>query len=700
MSATDPLQTYLEEARELLAELEESLLELEADPQAGQIIARAFRALHTIKGSGGMFGFTEIVRFTHDLETAFDRVRSGELPLTPPLLSLTLQAKDHLQALLRADPGGGELAADSDRLLAELAGILQAEAPSASSVAPPAASSAASSAASAVTGSAPVASASPETAAYVAASWEILWIRYRPEPNTFLTGCDPLALMQELAELGQHAFVYHDGGASLSEDYDPEQPYGYWDVVLNTDRGQDAVRDVFVFVDDGHCVRMEKVGDHRTREGDLELLAGIARDNAANPGHIPQAMRSFLQEKLAMRQPAKAAAVAAPPQSTSIRVDSDRLDRLVNMVGEMVIIQSRLSQAVNQTLDRAFLAQIAEDLERLTDEMRDNALGLRMLPIGTVYGNLRRLVRDVGISLGKDVDFQAEGGDTELDKTVIDRLKDPLIHILRNSMDHGIESREERELAGKPPQGTVRLWAGHAGGEVVIRVSDDGRGLDPEKIKRKAQAKGLLAPDAEPDRREILHLIFEPGFSTADKVSDLSGRGVGMDVVKRSIDALRGTVEVESELGHGVTLTLRLPLTLAIIDGFCVGIGTGTYIVPLTALRGFQERSVDASTKTVDVVERMGKMLPCVSLRRLFNIKEPMPEYERVVVAEVDGSEIGLAVDRVVGRQQAVIKSLDEMYKHVTFVSGTTINGDGSISLILDIPRLLDLAVSRAEAVQ
>ncbi|GAB7081614.1 chemotaxis protein CheA [Megalodesulfovibrio paquesii] len=680
MPATDPIQTYLDEARELLAELEEALLELETDPTASQTIARVFRALHTIKGSGGMFGFTEIVRFTHDLETAFDQVRAGEQPLTPALLNLTLKAKDHLQALLRADPSGAGLVMASDALLAELSAIVQ----------PTGAASS------------PDAAASGSNGNGAPPSWEAFWIRFRPDPGAFLTGCDPLGLLEELSCLGRHAFAYHPGEDAFFEEHDPEQPHGFWDVILNTDKGIDAIRDVFVFVDDGQAVLVEKVGDGKTREGDLETLATIARDTAGPVTAIPKALRAFLQEKLAMRQPEKAKAAQTPAQSpsASIRVDSDRLDRLVNMVGEMVIIQSRLSQAVNQTLDRAFLAQIAEDLERLTDEMRDNALGLRMLPIGTVYGNLRRLVRDVSTTLGKDVEFFAEGGDTELDKTVIDRLKDPLIHILRNSLDHGIEPQEQREAAGKPARGTVRLWAGHAGGEVVIRVSDDGKGLDPEKIKRKAQSKGLLAPDAEPDRREILNMIFEPGFSTADKVSDLSGRGVGMDVVKRSIDALRGTVEIESEVGQGLTLTIRLPLTLAIIDGFCVGIGKGTYIVPLTALRGFQERSVQESAKVVDIVERMGKMLPCISLRQLFKITDPQPDFERVVVAEVDGTEIGLAVDRVVGRQQAVIKSLDEMYKHVAFISGTTINGDGTISLILDIPRLLDLAVNRAETPQ
>jgi two-component system chemotaxis sensor kinase CheA len=685
MHDNDPAQAFLEEARELLANLEEALLELEADPSSGPNMSRAFRNLHTIKGSGSMFGFTEIARFTHDLETAFDKARSGELPLSPELLSLGLAAKDHIQALLETDPDGGGLGAASDAILAKLSRVMgKATIPGEA----PAAREAESGGRVAPGG---------ESGGEPRGEVETYWVRYRPGPDSYVTGCDPLGLVEELTGLGQYALAYHPGPDEPFEAYDPERPHGFWDVVLATDAGEEALRGVFVFVDDGVAVRVEKIAGGIPRGDDLERMAGIAREKGRDPDALPGLLRGFLAEKLAMRKSGKPReAVSHTPGTSSIRVDSGRLDRLVNMVGEMVIIQSRLSQAVNQALDRATLAQLAEDLERLTDEMRDNALGLRMLPIGTVYGNLRRLVRDVSAALKKDVEFVAEGGDTEMDKTVIDRLKDPLVHILRNSLDHGVEPPPEREAANKPPRGVVRLWAGHVGGEVVIRVSDDGRGLDPEKIKRKARARGLLAPDADPDRRELYNLIFEPGFSTAEAVSDLSGRGVGMDVVKRALEALRGSIDLDSEPGKGTVLTIRLPLTLAIIDGFNVVIGQGSYIVPLTALRGFQERTAGENRKTVDVIERMGRMLPCVNLRQLFGIREDRPSFERVVVAEVDGVEVGLAVDRVVGRQQAVIKSLDEMYKNVNFVTGTTINGDGSISLILDVPRLVDFAAARA----
>jgi len=312
-----------------------------------------------------------------------------------------------------------------------------------------------------------------------------------------------------------------------------------------------------------------------------------------------------------------------------------------------------------------------------------------MLPIGTVFSQSTRLVRDLSGSLGKEVEFEAQGGDSELDKTVIDRLKDPLIHLLRNSLDHGIESPDVREQAGKPRRGRILLAASHSGGNVIITISDDGHGIDTTKVRQKAIERGIIAPDAEMSEKDLFALIFAPGFSTAAALSDISGRGVGMDVVKRNIEALRGAVEVDSTAGQGTTVSIRLPLTLAIIDGFCVQVGSESLIVPLVNLRGFQERFATGEPRVVENIERMGDLIPLVSLRRLFAAPGPQPAYERVVVTEVEDEIVGFSVDKVVGRQQAVIKSLDDCYRNLKWISGTTINGDGSISLILDIPQLI-----------
>ncbi|MFP5257806.1 MAG: chemotaxis protein CheA, partial [Acidobacteriota bacterium] len=374
-----------------------------------------------------------------------------------------------------------------------------------------------------------------------------------------------------------------------------------------------------------------------------------------------------------------------------------RLDSLVSMVGELVILQSRLRQAA-RARDVDAVVEVDEDLERLTDTLRDVALGLRMLPIGSVFSQFTRLTRDLAATLGKEVEFVAHGGETELDKTVIDRIKDPLVHLLRNSLDHGLETPADRLAAGKAACGRITLSAMHSGGNVVLVIADDGRGIDLTAVRRKAVERGLIPPEAEPTEKELFDCIFKPGFSTAATVSDVSGRGVGMDVVKRNIEALRGTVDLASDLGRGTTATIRLPLTLAIIDGFNVMVGGDSFIVPLANLRGFQERFTDGETRTVETLERMGELVPVVSLRRLFAVPGEQPGYERVVITETDGETVGFSVDRVIGRQQAVIKSLDDCYRHLKWISGTTINGDGSISLILDVPQLVRFVRQREES--
>ncbi len=686
MAAIDPgARAYLEEAQELLAELEACLLELETNPDDADKLNRAFRAMHTIKGSGAMFGFEEIARFTHDIETVYDRVRNHKLPLTPELSALTLRAKDHIQALLNsgAPVATPELVAISDALLAEFAAISKAsdsaEAPAQASAPPP-----------------------PVNGKTVSANARTYWVRYRPTSKTMFTGTRPLALLDELTQLGDSRILFHDEDVPPVEDLDPEHVYGWWDVLVATDRGEDAIRDVFIFLDDEREVSVLALSDGIIRASDVEEILERFRTEAARPmTEVGESIRANLTLKLAGRRKPEASAagretIARSAGGGSIRVDSSRLDKLVNLVGELVIIQSRLSQAVGGQSEQSALVQISEDMERLTDEMRENALGLRMLPIGTTFGAFRRLVHDLCGSLGKEVELVTDGADTELDKTVIDQLKDPLVHILRNCLDHGIESPEDREAQGKPRTGTIQLAASHSSGNVVISIADDGKGIDPVVIRAKAVEKGLVSPDADLTEREVLNLIFEPGFSTAKTVSDVSGRGVGMDVVRRHIDALRGSVEIESHKGKGTTLVIRLPLTLAIIDGFNVLIGHESFIVPLTSLRGFQERFVTPPVKKLDVIERMGSRIPCVSLRQLFNVPGEQPEYERVVITEVEDAVVGLTVDQVVGRQQAVIKSMAQEFKSLKWISGTTINGDGSISLILDVPQLVRFASSLA----
>ncbi len=671
-------QTYREEARDLLAELEATLLELEIDPLNAESVSKAFRALHTIKGSGAMFGFEEVARFTHDIETVFDRVRDGRLALDRSLLRQTLAAKDHLQELLQGPPAGTEASvAKSDAILLEFKGFLP-EAPR---------------------------GGAEEEAANIPKSvdttkTETFWIRFRPAKDIFFSGAKPLGLLEELSELGSMRVLFHNEDVPCLEDHEPESLYGWWDMVFNAGCGRNALEDVFMFVDGDGGLMIRRIGDAPVRASDLESLIHIVGEHPdenldALEQKLAQHLREGIKRRLDGASKAAPAAGDKPREGGSIRVDAARLDKLVNLVGEMVIIQSRLSQR-SATLRDGPLSQLAEDMERLTDELRDNALGLRMLPVGMLFGVFRRLVHDLSASLGHEVEFETEGGETEMDKTVIDRLKDPLVHILRNSMDHGVEAPEVREAAGKPRAGKLLLKAGHAGGEVVIVVKDDGAGINVERVRTKALERGLVSPGDELSDKDALNLIFEPGFSTAVKVSSVSGRGVGMDVVKKSILELRGSVEIESDSGQGTTLTIRLPLTLAIIDGLNVLVGGESYILPLVNVEACQDRFISGEVKECGIIERMGRMIPCVSLRRLLGTPGRQPAYERILIATVDGESVGLAVDTVVGRQQAVIKSLSGQFKNQRFISGTTVNGDGGISLILDAPQLIRYAAEHS----
>lgn len=681
------VKAFLDEAKELLDDIEETLLELESTPEDQALVARAFRAMHTIKGSGAMFGYEEIARFTHDLETTYDRVREGCLSISKELLSLTFEAKDHIGLLLAAPPeGDAGTRAASDEILSRFRAFVASE--------------------SAVAGETPTCSLPIDACAdeSEADSPSTFWIRFKPGVGIYRTGTNPFALFDELEALGTCAVVFHGESIPYLEDYVPDDHYGYWDILIITDKGDASLHDVFIFQEpEEYHVALVHPGS--VRASDLEDMAALLRTHAEEE---PDAIQRMLENEILGRlnkrvetcqEVVETPAAAHAPSKSSIRVDSERLDALVDMVGEMVIIQSRLAQAVQGHQVPSIFHQISEELERLTDEMRDNALGLRMLPVGTMFNSLRRLVRDLSGSLGKDVNFITEGAETELDKTVIDQLKDPLVHILRNSMDHGIESPEARMADGKPAQGVVRLSARHSSGNVVITIEDDGKGLDPEKIREKAVSRGLIAADAELGHKETLELIFEPGFSTAEKVTDVSGRGVGMDVVRRSIEGLRGIIEISSTSGQGTRLNISLPLTLAIIDGFNVLIEDESYIVPLNTLRGFQERLVNGEVRTLETMVHMEHMIPCVSLRKLLDVPGVQPEYERVVIIEVDGRVVGLSVDQVVGRQQAVIKSLGDMSSNVQWISGTTVNGDGTISVILDIPQLVRFASDQKKVV-
>ncbi len=639
-------QAFQEEARELLAELESALLELDQNRGDLDIVGRAFRALHTIKGTGAMFGFDDIASFTHHLENAFDQLRNGQLQVTAGLIRLALAAGDQIKAMLEEAAGNG--AADRGRsieLLAEVQQLTGGAAPGMASnsrggVARPA-------------GQAIVMDHGPSR------QWRI---RFRPAAEILLQGTNPSLLLGELRQLGELAAKVDTTGIPLLGDMDAERCYLAWDMLLTTGAPRESIRDVFMFVED-----------------DSEL--SIEPEPEAGPKEAPPG---------AIQRQAPAGPKAAGAAGTSIRVSADKLDQLVNLVGELVTVQARLSEAAARYPHPEIL-EVAESVERLTGELRETSMSIRMLPLRTTFERFRRLVHDLGIELHKDVDLAIEGADTELDKTVIDQLNDPLVHLIRNSMDHGIETPEARRAAGKDPKARIQLSASHSGAHVLIRVSDDGRGLDAEAVRARAIEKGLIDGSARLSEAEVFSLILTPGFSTAREVTDVSGRGVGMDVVRRNVEALHGTIEIQSRPGAGLTVTLRLPLTLAIIDGLLVRVGGAHFVLPLA-------NSLECVELTARDIEHAhgnhlanvrGEIIPYIRLSEYFRMETARGDREQIMVVETEYGRYGFVVDQVLGDHQTVIKNLGKVYRSVQVVSGATILGNGTVALIVDPHRVV-----------
>ena len=691
------IATYREEAGELLAELETSLLELEETPDDDDLINRVFRAMHTIKGSGAMFGFDEIAGFTHEVETVFDLVRNGKMTVTKHLLDLTLKSRDHISYLLNIPTGEDVDRSEGDAIIAGLRLLIpKIELPQ--------------------KGSDDVPDIDLPLLTEEDLANESTWrIRFRPVPNILMCGTNPISLINELRELGTAHVVAQFEDIPALDELVPENCHIYWDVILTTTRGEDAIKDVFIFVEDDCELKIElvdssglidreqgykKLGDILVERGDLSpvemqkilMLQKRFGELLVEQGVVsPEKVQSALIEQQHVKSVRKERSeVPAQEAAASIRVPAERLDQLINLVGEMVTVQAHLSQVSLAGGDPTFIA-ISEEVERLTNELRDTALNIRMLPIGSTFSKFKRLVRDLSNELGKEIEMETFGADTELDKTVIEKLNDPLVHIIRNSIDHGIEMPETRRAAGKPAIGTVYLGAEHSGDSVLITIRDNGAGLDRDAIRAKAIEKGLISATAELSDKEIYAQIFAPGFSTAAKVTSVSGRGVGMDVVKRGIEGLRGSISVDSVRGTGTTITLKIPLTLAIIDSLLVKIGKDHFVLPLASV----EECVELTREDIknshgrNLANVRGAIIPYIPLRQHFRITDERPDIEQIVIADLHGTKVGFVVDNVVGEHQTVIKSLGKMYRDVKGVSGATILGDGTVALILDMGVLL-----------
>ena len=737
---------FFEEAAEHLAIIEEGLLALEQHPEDLDLLNKIFRSAHSIKGTSGMFGFTAVAQFTHKMETLLDLLRNGQKVVTPEIADLLLKSTDCLKTLIDAAKSGSPV---DDKTVQQL--TVELATASALGGQPPAQAASGSKQASSPL---PLASSPSPLHQYT--------IAWTPPEWLFQRGLDPLQTFKELASLGTLTLVTVDTSKLPElEAMDSEKCYLSWTMKLETVKSRTVVDAVFEFVredsvltieeretsldsarDDG-LPKRETQGEggttidvsssefqvssstpkHETLNKQPETVDGdpkplgeilvesgvvsretldhalaqqkrvgeiLIEQHAATPQQISQALQ---------KQQDSAAHAKKGTETASIRVDTAKIDKLINLVGELVITQSMLSD-LSTRFEMSQLAVLLErvaQLERNTREIQERIMGIRMLPIGSAFSRFPRLVRDLSGKSGKKIQLVLSGEETELDKTVIESITDPLTHLVRNSADHGLEQPEERLAAGKDEQGTIHLNAFHEGGSICITVEDDGRGLNRDKILAKAIKSGLISEQDKLTDDQIWPLIFKPGFSTAEKVTDVSGRGVGMDVVKRNIEGLGGAVSIKTAIGKGTTFTLKLPLTLAIIEGMTIRVGKETYIVPLLSILESIQPKGDAVKTIVGKGEVMNVRGTYHPMMRLYEVFDLVPEHKDptkaiLMVLETEGERVAVMVDEILGQQQVVIKSMEQNFRKVEGIAGATILADGTVGFILDVRGLLELA--------
>jgi two-component system chemotaxis sensor kinase CheA len=677
------LQTFIAEARELLHDMEQALLVLEAQPEDDSQLAAIFRAAHTIKGSAGLFGLDPIVAFAHVVEDLLDRLRAGKLSASREMVALLLACNDHLSelvevvAVLNATPDANVLEREHS-LRKRLAGFGAAAAVNAPAL-------------------------SPEPgAATEAGTWHI---SVRFGPDTFRNGMDPLSFLRYLDTLGERlgTEVYQPSMDLAS--LDPESCYLGLEIALRTERDETAIAETFEFIRD-EC-RLRIFPPHTPSSEYRQWLAGLGDEAAWVEGALlrcktltalPDAPPAAARVTTEITEPVAVVPKASPEPRAGgyIRVRADKLEELINLAGELLTAGAGAQLLARQCGDEQ-LIEANSEVSALLEALLDGALAMRMVPIGETFSRFQRVVRDVSQELGKEIELIVSGGDTELDKALIEKIGDPLMHLLRNAMDHGIEQPSVRLAAGKPARGCLRLNAFHDAGNIVLELADDGAGLNRDRILQKARERGLLGA-TEPTERELYALIFEPGFSTAEAVTNLSGRGVGMDVVKRNITSLRGSIELHSEPGQGTRVRIRLPLTLAMIDGLLIDSAGSAYVVPLDVVQECIELPTAnrALWREQGHVALRGEVLPLVFLRDYLGLHAEPAKRENIVVVKAHGLKAGLVVDRLMGEYQTVIKPLGPLFASVQGISGSTVLGSGAVALILDVPALLKNLIDQA----
>jgi len=667
---------FIEEAFDLIDGLEKSLLVLEDSPEDSSIIQQVFRIMHTLKGNSSMFGFAKMDQFTHELETLYDNIRNGKVKVNRDILDVTLDSVDHLKLLLNEDADTDQETINRHAVLLgrieTLVGNKQGD-----------------------VAATPVEIVeAKDVDITVVSEVNTYYIYFEPHDDIFKNGTNPLYLIDELHSLGQAMAFAHLNKVPLFDKLVKDSCYTYWEVVLSTALDVNSISDVFIFVEDECTLDISQISDKNLLSDDhfVAEIQKIAKErNDIGISEIQKLASKVkttqIKDDLANANRGKAKSKEAV--ISSIRVSADKLDQLMNLVSELVTTQARLALFAEQNSVPG-LQPISENVQKLSRQLRDNAFSIVLIPIENMLTRFQRLVRDLSKELGKDVVFLAEGAETELDKTIIEGLTDPLMHILRNSLDHGIEDADERKRLGKPKQGKIVLKAFYSGANVHIQIHDDGAGIDQEKIRQKAISLNLISADKKLTPKETYDLIFLPGFSTAKKITDVSGRGVGMDVVNRKIADIRGEVEVDSELGVGTTITIKLPLTLSIIDGLLVSVSDVFYVIPLSVVdKIFAVDHNELVNKFNNVVVLDGAQVPFFYLREKFGAEVKEVDHEEIVVIKYEDKRVGLVVDTVIGEYQAVLKPLGRHFKAQEMISGATILGDGTVALVMDPNKMI-----------
>jgi len=717
MGLEGALDTFYAECSELLELMEQALLRMDDGEYDADILNEIFRSAHTIKGSAGIFGLDHIVQFTHVVENVLDRARDEEIKIERELLNVILQCRDHIAALVELDQESFgenvELQEKGQQLLEKLNPWVNIDAEE---------------------------EHAPETAKPAAGVSGIWHISLRLSPDCLKNGMDPMSFIQFLTTLGEihHIETMTDSFPDV-EDFDPETLYLAYEIGLDTESGREEIENAFSFVQEDSQIiilppeskieeyidLIDKLPEENQRIGEI-----LVRCGALSPERLERCLYQQVQESMEAGTarkigrvlmdnqdvPERVVEAAVIKQSKTsdrkasaapqlIRIEAERLDHLINLIGELVISRQRVDLLASET-EHSSLVEAVTDLGAFTEQLRDAALNLRMVPIGSTFQRFKRIVRDTAQELHKDIRLVLEGSDTELDRLMVEKLTDPLTHIVRNAIDHGIEPVSIRGQAGKPETGTLKMSAYHDAGNIVIEVSDDGGGIVPEKIRSKAIDKGVIEPDADLPAHEILQLVFHPGFSTAENVTNLSGRGVGMDVVKRNVEALQGVIDIQSEVGRGTTFRIRLPLTLAIIDGFHVASGGTHFILPQAAVIECTSLQSHRDVDARDCINLRGEMIPFLRLGdtfKLFASKESKSESginlghkDNLLVVQVGEEQAGIVVDELFGEIQTVVKPLGPIFKPLKGIGGSTLLGNGEIAFILDIPQLINAVVSGA----